>query len=490
MNDEIEKIISEQEGADRRLYDLISKSIATKSLEEQNDAILKAADYIKKKNAKSEGKSFMISPNVGNVNGHVESYTALPLDYCRRLCQTPIVKAIVSTRVEKVAHYANPVYDENEDGFTVVKKKGFGIDKGDEKVRQELMNFIINCGSDDNKWDRNDFNSFLRGFVKDSMEIDNAAFEVRYEGSKPVEFFTVDGATIRFADTYFDKFKNKNREQNGGYYPHYVQYIDGQETAEYYPWELCLMIRNINTDIDGYGYGIPEIQICSTLAGAMVMCDRHNINAFTHGAMPKGLIHTKGATNAAALTQFVADMQAMALGANNSWRIPVIESETFEWINLQTSNVDMEFVKWQEYIVKTLCAVFKMDSVEIGFSTKDGKSLFNTSEFEKISHSYDKGLRPIMSTIEKNINKYLISQLNPEYEFRFVTKQADFDGGVASGLQSDPNVKLKPNADAKIEEGKHEGAEDLTPNKVAVKKPAVKKPSIPVKEQDKKTNKK
>jgi hypothetical protein len=479
MNDEIEKIINEQNGLDARLFELVSASMATENIEQQNAAILKAADYIRKKNSKSEGKSFMISPNVGNVNGHVESYNALPLDYCRRLCQTPIPRAIVSTRVEKIAHYCTPVYDENEDGFTVVKKKGFGVDKGDEKVRQELINFILNCGGDENKWDRNDFNTFLRGLVKDSMEIDNAAFEVRYEGSKPVEFFVVDGATIRFADTYFDKFKNKNRVQNGGYFPHYVQYIDGQETAEYYPWEMCLMIRNIQTDIDGYGYGIPEIQICSTLASAMVMCDRHNINAFTHGAMPKGLIHTKGATNAAALDQFVKDMQSMALGAHNSWRIPVIESETFEWINLQTSNVDMEFVKWQEYIVKTLCAVFKMDSVEIGFSTKDGKSLFNTSEFEKISHSYDKGLRPIMSTIEKCINKYLISPLNPEYEFRFVSKYADFDGGVKGGLQTDPNVKLTESSEAKIDEGAHTGDEDLTPNKIKPKKPAipVKKPA-------------
>jgi hypothetical protein len=125
MNDEIEKIINEQNGLDARLFELVSASMATENIEQQNAAILKAADYIRKKNSKSEGKSFMISPNVGNVNGHVESYNALPLDYCRRLCQTPIPRAIVSTRVEKIAHYCTPVYDENEDGFTVVIKVPF-----------------------------------------------------------------------------------------------------------------------------------------------------------------------------------------------------------------------------------------------------------------------------------------------------------------------------------------------------------------------------
>ena len=112
----------------------------------------------------------------------------------------------------------------------------------------------------------------------------------------------------------------------------------------------------------------------------------------------------------------------------NAHKTPILEADKFEWVDLHKSNNDMEFSKWQEYLVRVTCAVYKMDPAEIGFQSGSGidqKSLFEANNEYKLKYSTDKGLKPLLKFIQYQINKYIIWEINPDYEFAFVGLDAE-----------------------------------------------------------------
>lgn len=83
----------------------------------------------------------------------------------------------------------------------------------------------------------------------------------------------------------------------------------------------------------------------------------------------------------------------------------------------------MEYNSWIEYLIKLTCAIYSIDPSEIGWdiSRSGGNSgLFEASQADRLQHSKDKGLYPILKFIQRKINKYIIEPLNPEYEFVFM----------------------------------------------------------------------
>ena len=107
---------------------------------------------------------------------------------------------------------------------------------------------------------------------------------------------------------------------------------------------------------------------------------------------------------------------------HNSWKTPVLEADKMDFINLQMSNADMQFGHWQEYLIRLTCSMYKIDPVEIGFLQGSGgnsQSMFESSQQVRIKYSQERGLIPILKFIQSKINKYLVSQLNNDFEFIF-----------------------------------------------------------------------
>lgn len=86
----------------------------------------------------------------------------------------------------------------------------------------------------------------------------------------------------------------------------------------------------------------------------------------------------------------------------------------------------MQFTAWQEYLIKVACAVFKIAPEEIGFNIDKGGSLGGDSESDvKIRYSRDKGLKPLLKSIEFWINKWIVQPLDNDFEFKFVGLDVD-----------------------------------------------------------------
>jgi hypothetical protein len=154
---------------------------------------------------------------------------------------------------------------------------------------------------------------------------------------------------------------------------------------------------------------------------------------------------------------------AMVAGVQNSWRTPILEADKMEWIDPQRNNTDMQFAKWQEYLIKLSCASYKIDPSEIGFpmsGSSDTKPMFEGNNEARLKYSKDKGLAPLLKFIEHKLNKYIVNALDQGFEFKFVGMNpeneadlVDLDIKKASSFMGYKEVRKKYNLPEKLAEG-------------------------------------
>lgn len=388
-------------------------------------------------------KSFFIDPLEFNANlGYKDKPFSLTYVTLKRMSKTPIINSIIKTRKNQVADFAEPQENKYSTGFVIRKKPKGGVeqkmDNKDKKIAFAITDFILK-GGNTSQWGYDDFDTFIRKIVEDSLVYDQMTFEcVRNRRGQLESFIATDAATFRMADSFFDKdYDNmffqrhganvwKDRSDFGpkvhGYYPAYVQVYQNMKVNEFYPWELCFGIRNPSTSIWANGYGCSELEELINVVTSMLWSDEYNRRFFSQGSAPKGFFRVKGTNNEAALQQFKQQWQSMITGVMQSWKTPVIEADV-DWIDLQKNNRDMEYSSWIEYLIKIACAVYSIDPSEIGWdiSRSNGNGgLFEGSQEQRLKHSKDKGLYPLLKFLQRKLNKYIIEQINPDYELVFV----------------------------------------------------------------------
>lgn len=388
-------------------------------------------------------KSFFIDPLEFNANlGYKDKPFSLTYVTLKRMSKTPIINSIIKTRKNQVADFAEPQENKYSTGFVIRKKPKGGVeqkmDNKDKKIAFAITDFILK-GGNTSQWGYDDFDTFIRKIVEDSLVYDQMTFEcVRNRRGQLESFIATDAATFRMADSFFDKdYDNvffqrhganvwKDRSDFGprvhGYYPAYVQVYQNMKVNEFYPWELCFSIRNPSTSIWANGYGCSELEELINVVTSMLWSDEYNRRFFSQGSAPKGFFRVKGTNNEAALQQFKQQWQSMITGVMQSWKTPVIEADV-DWIDLQKNNRDMEYSSWIEYLIKIACAVYSIDPSEIGWdiSRSNGNGgLFEGSQEQRLKHSKDKGLYPLLKFLQRKLNKYIVEQINPDFELVFV----------------------------------------------------------------------
>lgn len=434
--------MAEQKLAAKR-FRLIEK--AAKS-DNPTDMIAAAQTITKIQNRPQENaKAYFIDPLQFSANlGYKDKMFSLTYTTLRRMAKTPIINSIIKTRKNQIADFAEPQADRYNTGFVIRKKPKMGVDQKmddkDKRIANAITDFIMNCGGQ-SSWTSDDFDTFIRKIVEDSLTFDQMTFEcVRNRRGKLEYFVATDASTFRMAESAFrtdyensffhrlgsgvyaeENLKNLDKKVNG-YYPQYVQVYQSAVVNEFYPWELCFGVRNPSTFINANGYGCSELEDLINVVTSLLWGDEYNRRFFSQGSAPKGLLRIKSGMNEKTLQQFKQQWQAMISGVMQSWKTPVVEADV-DWIDLQKNNRDMEYTSWMEYLIKLACAIYSIDPTEIGWdiSRSGGNSgLFEGSQAERLQHSKDKGLYPILKFIQRKINKYIVEQINPDFEFVFM----------------------------------------------------------------------
>lgn len=408
-----------------------------------NDAgeIMKANLYLGEINRQpTKIQSVFFDPNdiSGNGRGFKDSKGVLSFSVLRRMGDIHIVKSIVSTRVEQIMNFMDFSEDEQKEGFTIRKKKSL-FSTGNEKLTNEdkkkiskIVDFLEKGGWTD-KWDNVDsLQEFVSKIMSDSLTLDQLAFEmVRNRMWELQKFRAVDASLIRFLDSV-DPRQREGFEQYRfkGHLPRYCMVWDEmilhnpitKEPILYYPWELGFGIRNKTSDVRRNGYGVSELETLVEIITWILWGLTYNGNFFKNGSQPKGFINIKNPNiSNSTLQEFRQAWTQTMVGVNQSHRTPVINGIDLEWIDLQKlSNRDMEFNEWTKFLIIMACSVYRIDPSELGFNFKESQQIFGQDgQRERLKHSREKGLKPLLIFLQGVITKYIVSELDENYEFAF-----------------------------------------------------------------------
>lgn len=399
-------------------------------------AIIKAATTLKSIEKREETERKTILVDVADFQtsfDYKDRNISMSYDALEKMAATPIINSIIKTRLTQVAAFAEPVKDEYSIGYKIQKRRLPGIELNDKLTKseeQEIYNiteFIENTGM--NEWTNDDFDTFVRKYIKDSLTFDQGTFEiVRDKRGIPVEFFATDAKTMRVARSYddaqYEMAFNRKRKAIMNYYPSHVQVIENKVAAEYYPWELSFGIRNPHTRIKNQGYGVSELEELVTVVTSLLHGYQYNANFFKQGSAPKGFFNVKGkGFNDTHIQNFKRQWRTMVSGVSNAWKTPFLNADQVEWVDLQKGNSEMGYSNWIEFLIKISCAIYTIDPAEVNFPLQGGansKPMFEGSNEARIKHSKDKGLYPLLKFLQKKLNKQIVKHFyNGKYEFVF-----------------------------------------------------------------------
>lgn len=448
-----EKLPSLEEIQEKESKIKIEKALALEQAFQSSDIdqIYKAQTYVKgiQSRENSNVKSILIDPyDLHSSFGYKDKPYNISFDVLRAMGRVHVIKSIVETRKEQVAAFCTPQKDKYSQGFIIQRRevlpsqKPKKLTRAEEKRVEELTLFILHCGAEESIWHADTFDTFTRKFIQDSLVLDQGTFEVvRTRGDVLHEYVATDGATFRIADSYDDDDYKKSEVLKNGYAPSYVQIIDGKPIQEFYPWELGFCVRNPSTDIHTNGYGKSELEDMIQIITSLLNADTYNSNFFKVGASPKGILRYSGNINENTIQDFRRQWMAQVSGVMNAHKVPIINADKIDFIPTHIPNKDMEFSKFQEFLIKIACALYKIDPSEIGFPMA-GASETNafggsTGNVEKLKYSRDKGLKPLLKQYQYWLNKYIIWQLDPKFELVFV----GIDNEVTYEQELDNHIK-------------------------------------------------
>lgn len=411
-------------------------------------------------NSARSAKSWFYDPLTLQYSlGYKDRRFSLTYDMLKKVAaQLSIVNSIINTRSAQVASFAQPFRTTRSLGYMIRHKDSdHATTNAEVEFIKELESFVQNCGRVEpnpySRTKRDDFEDFLRKIIRDTLTFDQLCFEVVPDlMGVPYEFIAVDAATIRLASD--DRYVgiNSSFHQREGFVPsvpsrfaglyegreygrgdirtadgqqvEFVQIINGQIENVYSNKDLAFGVRNPRTDIYIQGYGYGELEQLITIITAHLYAEEYNRKFFSQGSSPKGILNLKGDNwTSDQLEEFQRHWQAQVSGAENAWKTPVLQSEGLEWIDFSKTNRDMEFGNWMEYLIKVTCGVFLIDPAELNFDMHGGVQqtpLFESSQEWKLKASRDRGLKPLLRFLAKQINKNVIDRIDDHFTLEFV----------------------------------------------------------------------
>ena len=406
-----------------------------------------------------EPKTYMYDPfQLMESLGYKERIMSMSYDTLRLMSErNPIVAAIINTRIHQVTSFSRPPKDDFDVGYEIKLRDDEAEPiPSDLKKIKELEDLMESTGLPGliEEEERDNFDHFLSKEVRDSLTYDQACFEVvPGRSGKPVAFYAIDASTIRYATTprLLQRISGYGAEQLNEIWKRemvgiqtglgdktrqpkpeevrYVQIISGKVMNTYSEKEMGFGIRNPRTSIHYNCYGVGELEILVSVITSHLWAEEYNKRFFSTGSAPKGFIHFESAAGIGIpqdqLQAFRRQWHAQVTGVWNAWRTPIISSPAkLQYTNLQMSNRQMEFTNWIEYLIKLMCAVYLIDPAEINFDLKGAAGqnapMFESPSEQKLKMSRDRGLKPLLRFLESELNKNLIFQIDPRFEFEFV----------------------------------------------------------------------
>lgn len=348
----------------------------------------------------------------------------LTYSHLRSMARVPYVASIIMTRMNQASDFAFAQPDPYSLGHVIQPiDKGRPLTRKDRVIMGEIQEMVLNAGD---KYFPGGFEAALRQIVADTLTFDQVNVEplMDHATQKPYGYCPVDPSTIRravpdrkvLADLRWDYDETA-----------FVQVINNRIVREFNRHDLSWWIRNQESGIYRYGYGAPELEKAVSIVAALINAIIHNTVNYTTGIHSQNIIEAAILGNEERVGTLEKLISSSVSGPRQSRRTPVIQvnpnlQEYLKVHPLGSTNKEMEFSEWINFLKKQLASLFQMDPAELGdiFGNEGQKQQMNqTSPSDRIFASKERGLRPLMRRIARWFNDFLIKPYWPGYQLVF-----------------------------------------------------------------------
>lgn len=339
---------------------------------------------------------------------------------------TPVLSAIVLTRIRQVQRFCRVQEGGTGMGFTVRHIDREHTVTETEKESIELLNrFFTNCGWEFNPRKRkalrrDNLSGFMAKAVRDTLVLDALSIETEMKRDRKLGmdgFTVVDGSTIRLTP---------ETGYRGDEDIFALQVIQGAIKTSYTFDDLIYEPRNLRSDVTVAGYGLGETELLVRVVTGFLNAMSLNISGFDKNAIPKGVLHLSGDYSDADLTAFRRYWNSMVKGVNSHWTVPVLVSKdqeskaSFENFGIEFN--EMMFSKWMTFLTSIICAIYGLSPAEINFDSftaGNTSALAGSDTEEKLAASKDKGLLPVLSYFENVFTDFIVTDFSDKFVFRW-----------------------------------------------------------------------
>lgn len=368
---------------------------------------------------------------------YYEKPTMFGFDSMRSMVeQTPILNAIVMTRVRQVSRFCRANESGKGPGFKITtKERGAHVSSDNKKVIATMQTFFTNCGMETNprqrkRLKRDNFHTFMAKQVRDTLTMDSAPIETEFKRNKANGIdgmYAVDGATVRLCT---------EEGYQGDDEIFALQVVQGQIRACYGYDDLIYEPRNPRSDVMVGGYGLGEAELLIRVVTGFLNAFNYNTSYFDKNSLPKGMMNLYGDYAEEDISAFKRYWKAMTQGSNNAWTMPVMISKNMEskaeFSKFDVDQDDAMFTKWMTFLASIACAIYSISPEEINFEsfTNGTSSLSGSDTEEKLESSKDKGLRPLLSYFEETYSDFIVASMSEDYVFRYTGLDDEDDDRV------------------------------------------------------------
>ena len=254
--------------------------------------------------------------------------------------------------------------------------------------------------------------SFIEPIVEDILVLDQGAIEIEMKRGarlKPgsmvdpiANLWPKDAGLISF-DAKWDGTKpNQPR-----YYEHTAD--TGELVASYKNDEMVVIMAN---PVTYSPIGLSPLEVLADTIEADLAAADYNSKTVKQ-AVPPGILNLGEGIRADQVDSFKAYWEAEIAGKS---QIAITGgAKGIQWMPLAASNRDMQFMEWQVYLARKICAVFGVQPQDIGISFDVNRS---TAEVGA-GFTQDVGIAPLLDLIAEYITREIVWRYDRKLKFSF-----------------------------------------------------------------------
>lgn len=364
-----------------------------------------------------------------------------------------LVSSIMQIRIDTLVRFSRPQKNKFDMGFRIIKRNDNGLEYTDEDRSNiaNLESFVYHCGRLENTPanDRMLFGEYLKLIIRDALTFGYTSTEKiltkggalhRFRPVPAEQTFLINQDMSRdiiekeirsiqpFLKPRSDNDPKNSQEVNNtsvDFYKYVQVSYDNKPLAVFGDEDLIFKLFNPQNFSDSMGYCYGPLELAIINVTNHLNAENYNANFFTHGYAAKGILHLKGTVTQQQLTAFRRQFYNSISGANNAWRTPIIAGlDSVDWIPMSGSAKDMEYINFNNHIMRSICTQFQIDPIELGLdyltSATGRVPSGQQGNKHKIEYSRERGLYPILMHIEDLINTQIIPAIDKELAEKYM----------------------------------------------------------------------